>query len=356
MKRWIWLLTVLGAATLASAEWLTVPPLPVARVDGSAVSTGDAVYFLGGSDRRDYFADVYRFREGAWTAVASLPVPLAQAAATFDGGKIYVAGGVNRNGVARGFHSYDVSADQWTTGAELPAARYGGRMVAVDGTLYFIGGADAADQPSQACYRFDAGTGEWEVREPMAVARKHHGLVVADGKIWAIGGIGNTAAHPRATDSVEIYYPGAGLWLGGPTSTDWWGGAVGIGDGKLWRCGGVVSGEVVDRCEATATNDGEWQWNAAESLPFVGYRLAGGNALLAAGGERLGERGYELLPTVTIWRDEPTDDDDDDDNDDNDDSPDDDDDDNDNNDDDNDDESPPADDDSGEEDRACGCR
>jgi N-acetylneuraminate epimerase len=113
--------------------------LPVAAASGSALYLigGAAFEEQDGKPTRRYLRDAWRYTAGAgWKRLADLPGPCAAAPspAAVIGGKILLLGGDDGSlagvalaekhpGFSRSILTYDIAANSWTAGGEVPAAR-----------------------------------------------------------------------------------------------------------------------------------------------------------------------------------------------------------------------------------------
>jgi hypothetical protein len=88
--------------------------------------------------------DLYDPVLDTWSAaVTTLPTPVSFAAAAAYNGKIYVMGGFDVGGVVRRtVQIYDVAADSWSSGADMPAGTPRGNVYAavVSDRIYLLGG------------------------------------------------------------------------------------------------------------------------------------------------------------------------------------------------------------------------
>jgi N-acetylneuraminic acid mutarotase len=80
-----------------------------------------------------------------WTTKADMQIPSMQHGTCVVNGKIYSIGGYNSVDVCRipatqKVEEYDPSTDTWTIKEDMPTARHGLSISAVDGKIYVIGG------------------------------------------------------------------------------------------------------------------------------------------------------------------------------------------------------------------------
>ena len=91
----------------------------------------------------DYTAVNERFNGTSWSTLAPIPVPHAQSRGTAVGTNIYVPGGFNSvsfGGPLDTMQIYNTTANTWSAGMTLPAARSGVATAAFNGLVYMIGG------------------------------------------------------------------------------------------------------------------------------------------------------------------------------------------------------------------------
>ncbi|MDP8223973.1 MAG: kelch repeat-containing protein [Candidatus Lernaella stagnicola] len=360
MKRLLLVLVVALFPINAFAGWVSLPPMPSPTEGAVAWVAGDAAYVAGGGTRGEVSAAVWRFTvDGGWESVGELPVPVREAGGAFVGTKLYLAGGFDGESYGDALQIFDVGSRGWTTGANLPETRFGHGLTALDGKLYLTGGGNSAGQAQASVWVYDTAGDSWSTAPAMATARKHHAAAAQGGKLYVFGGVNNDGDAPAYLDSAEVYDPASQTCsaLAAMPSSGWGGVATSLPDG-LWVCAGLQDGGVASTCHVYDA-DGD-AWTDGLAMPFAAYRVASAAAgAIVAGGEEVGERGYEVIARVAVWREASADDDDDDD-DDNDVDDDDDNDVDDDDDDDNDDDASPDDDepaaDDGDDDKnGCGC-
>jgi len=124
--------------------------------------------------------------------------------------KIHVIAGHDGSSAKRWVDIYDPSADQWTTGPDLPIANsYGWGIEAVNGRIYAIGGHSFGQR--NEVFRLDTADLDagWSTCALKPTPASGFGSVVVDGRIWCIGG--NRSPNTPST-VVEIYEPLTDTW------------------------------------------------------------------------------------------------------------------------------------------------
>jgi N-acetylneuraminic acid mutarotase len=147
---------------------------------------------------------------GQWGKKAPLLEANSEFTLASSGGKIWVLGGYPRGRVSvKTVQVYDIAADSWTRGPDLPEVNNHGMAAALDGVVYLFGGqTDPNSAYVDTVYALDTrvpGAG-WVEKARMPTKRSAGVAVVHDGKIWVVGG-----RPPRGND-FAVYDPGADRW------------------------------------------------------------------------------------------------------------------------------------------------
>jgi len=179
-----------------------------------------------------------------WQGVsAPMPEQVFWNSAAAYNGKIYTFGGnLNNDAEVKSTWIYDIAADEWSEGADMPTGRYLTTACEVGGKIYVMGGrqliASAGPVNVNECY--DPATNTWSSKATMPNAIRGHSAVAANGKIYVMGG--NTGAY---TDAVSIYDVAGNSWTSGakmPFKAAYGGAAYLASKGRVYFVGGVKSG------------------------------------------------------------------------------------------------------------------
>src|SRR5690349_13427165 len=114
------------------------------RHENGYVKVGDKFYLLGG--RGDRPVDIFDPATGTWTKGATPPLEIHHFQALEYEGKLWVVGAMTGRYPTEpptpDIYIYDPSADTWSKGPEIPAARRRGGSGAVlyEGELYVVAG------------------------------------------------------------------------------------------------------------------------------------------------------------------------------------------------------------------------
>lgn len=173
----------------------------------------------------------------SWSHKTDVPAPGVGAnfgAAALLGGTIYVFGGIHGPpGTVvphRVLWKYNIAADSWTRGADLPTDNFGAAVAAIGGKLYLAYGSGFVTQTWQYDPATDTYTRKHDAPSLATNARVHG--VTLNGEMHAFAGGFEGNAH-------VIYNPVTDTWRTGPampfTATD---PAVGVLGGKALVVGG----------------------------------------------------------------------------------------------------------------------
>jgi hypothetical protein len=187
--------------------------LPSPRTDGALVQVGSKLLFIGGSDGKTASADVNvaEIVGGSsfdkWKPGPALPAARAKAAVAFANGSIYVIGGVDAAGQPA-TTVYELKPDtqtgdlgRWTTvdAAPLPAARSGAAVAVTGDGLVLVGGSDGHG-PTATVWKSNFDTkGEltaWAANAPLIEPREGANAAAIGDYLWVYGG--SDASGPTA--------------------------------------------------------------------------------------------------------------------------------------------------------------
>ena len=131
------------------------------------------------------------------------------ASATANGIVFVLGGSPGVSTILASVEGYNPATDKWTEKAPMGTGRTGLAAVALDDTLYALGGTTSSET-TNTVEVFTVGTGKWATGTPMNTARAYFGAAVVAGKIVAAGGFDNSG---NALSSAEIFDPAdPGKW------------------------------------------------------------------------------------------------------------------------------------------------
>lgn len=242
-------LTATNPTPRAAPGWSLLASLPTARGETAAAIAGGCLYVIGGltglSSGASAEVSVYDPAADAWAQAPLLPAARHHAAAAGLDGTVYVSGGgpsAQDWTPQATLWALRPGANVWDELAPMPEARLGHRMLAVGGRLYVVGGVGATGR----VLIYDLGADAWSLGADMPVPRDHLAAVVVDDEIWASGGRSGGQIQTR----VDIYSPDTDAWRDGPPLPEPTSGAAeGMVDGVILISGGEdpSGSNVIDR-------------------------------------------------------------------------------------------------------------
>lgn len=163
-----------------------------------------------------------------WTAAAPLSQARQELYPTVVQGRIYVAGGILNPNTAWSdrFEVYAPDEDRWTTLADLPEARHHITLSAIEGRIYGVGGFSGGFpewRAEPAVWVYDLAADRWAPGIDLPEARAEGVAAVVEGRLFLIGGrvrVMDDAAHFNDhvdSDLNTVFDPQTGLWSGGRT-------------------------------------------------------------------------------------------------------------------------------------------
>jgi N-acetylneuraminic acid mutarotase len=201
----------------------------------AVVSTGDAIYAIGGSGVGGPVLDVERFDGTRWVNETRLPGDgLNAPAAVFLNGRIYVIGGFEGlgNRPTDKMWIYNLASRAWTEGPSLPAPRGGHAAVVLGGKIHVLGGGNSQSTIADHTV-FDPQTNKWSELKRLRRAKGSVAAAVFGGRLVAVGG----RSGPFDYGDVDVYDATHDTWSKGPRI-----GARGTSGAAVYRGGLYVFG------------------------------------------------------------------------------------------------------------------
>ena len=207
---------VSSGGVAVSESWHDGPAMHHARSAHAVVSTGDAIYAIGGTGEGGApVLLVERFDGKKWRDETTLPGEglNAPAAVAIDR-KIFVIGGFKTvtNFPTADMLVYDIASRSWSNAAPMAAPRGGHAAVVFRGKIHVIGGGNSQSTLADHS-EYDPVTNAWTERAPLSRSKGSPAAVAFDGKLYSIGG----RSGPSDFGDVEIYDPSTDRWVAGPS-------------------------------------------------------------------------------------------------------------------------------------------
>jgi len=221
----------------------------------------------------------------AWRTLARAPSERTEVVATVAAGRVYVVGGLRLDGSPlSAVEIYDIAADRWGHGPDLPLSVHHAMATTIADTVYVFGGYLASGTPSAVAFRL--GPSGWQSIAPMPLGRAAGTAVAQDGQVYVAGGVGPAGLARE----MMVYDPAADRWSlvdGPPTPREHLGGA-GF-NGLVYTAGGRTGGVDTNLNAFEVYDPRSRQWTSLPPLPTRRGGLAAAmtcsGLLVAVGGE-----------------------------------------------------------------------
>jgi N-acetylneuraminic acid mutarotase len=189
-------------AQCPAGTWVTLAPMNEPRQELAAAELDGKIYAVGGLGGRANANEVYDIAADEWTLGADLPAGTDHAWSVALDGRVYVGGGTSNR-----VFFYDPAADAWTEVASS-AFVHGGTPVAavLDGRILVAGGAGGG-MAGNELEVYDPAENRWTTLASMSCARNHMGGGLIGGKLYVAGG------RPGNQTCVEEYDPASDTWI-----------------------------------------------------------------------------------------------------------------------------------------------
>ncbi|WP_460443098.1 DUF6603 domain-containing protein, partial [Amycolatopsis stemonae] len=240
---------------------------------------------------------------GTWAGAGALPVPAAETdLVPLADGRVLLAGGTGPSGTPLAATAlFDPTADAWTAGPPLTAARRRHTTTRLgDGRVLVVGGRSGTGVLASAeIFAADV----WTPAAAMGTVRHGHAATaLPDGRVLVTGGSGvRPGQEDGALASAELFHPATGTWTAAAPMGDARTGhqAVVLGDGRVLVAGGAVPTgngreEALTYCELYDPAKDEWtptgsllrarRGHQATVLPTGPVLVTGGDPVVAPDG------------------------------------------------------------------------
>jgi N-acetylneuraminic acid mutarotase len=210
-------------------RWEPGPSLPEPRHHPYLVSTGSALFAIGGfvvagGGRWSASRDILRLDEaaGAWVKVAELRAPQSETVAGVIGGKVYIASGRAPTGRANAQWSdqgdvnrlqiFDPATLEVTDGPAAPVRRNSAAGAVIDGRLYVVGGRVVNGGNVTANEAFDPATGTWTTLAPLPNAQGGIAAAAIGDRLYVFGGEYFGRGGGGVYREAWVYDPASDAW------------------------------------------------------------------------------------------------------------------------------------------------
>ncbi|KAG8544922.1 hypothetical protein GDO81_021625 [Engystomops pustulosus] len=167
-------------------NWVKMASMYTKRWWHGMVTSKGQIYAVGGFDgvKRLSTAERYNSFTNTWSPVTPMLEAVSSAAVVSCMNKLYVIGGAVNYGNTDKVQCYDPEADRWTYVSSAPFSKDGISGVAVDGTIYIVGGL------MSAIYSYRPSSDTWSQEAALPGPLEFCGVTICEGKLYITGGRG----------------------------------------------------------------------------------------------------------------------------------------------------------------------
>ncbi len=260
----------------------------MARTEVAGASIGPLIFTVGGfgqGAQPTSLVAVFHAAEERWSTATPYPIPVHHTAAVSHGGVLYVLGGYTTPAFVPTdlAFQYDPGSGLWSLLPRLPMARGAHAAAIVDGSIYLVGGTNAAGELLEEVHALHLETMTWTTVAALPTPRDHLAAAGIAGKVYAVGG--RSQSLDTNTGALEVYDPGRNQWTSlKPMPTPRGGLGAAAWQGSLVVAGGESAGGTF--AEVEAYDPATRAWTSLPDLPTPRHGL-----VTAAAGDRF----YALL-------------------------------------------------------------
>ncbi|MCL4510987.1 MAG: T9SS type A sorting domain-containing protein [Bacteroidetes bacterium] len=211
------LMAVILLPNSAFSQNMQPPDMPHPRFGMCSARLGDKLYLIGGATMRmqgmqgmgTTTVDAFDFENMSWDeSIAPLNTPRAFATAVALDDSIYVMGGVDDQGnVLSSVEVYDPNKNGWHYTSSMQMARKGAAATAFGDYIMVFGGGGSSTGPYREVEAYSLDNGSWTVTIPMVFGRAYHKVFRVRNAIYIFGGNGGSLG---LLSFIEKYVPSIG--------------------------------------------------------------------------------------------------------------------------------------------------
>ncbi|MGC9395241.1 MAG: Kelch repeat-containing protein [Anaerolineae bacterium] len=246
-----------------------------------------------------------------WDELAPLPVRRARMGVVALDNSIYVVGGSADEGPTGRLDIYDINTTLWRSGAARPAALANIGIVALadkgekDYRLLVPGGCDANGTPQTVTHLYDPQSDTWSEGAPLPQPLCAYALAGYGGRAYLFGGWNGTTYQARGYVYDNAAAGGSDTWaeIARPAEARGFGAAATLAD-RIFYVGGYDDKREWATCEVYLPEDNRWESCAPMLLPRGGLGLAAiGGRVYAIGGGWTSYLGFNERydPSTNTW-------------------------------------------------------
>lgn len=190
-------------------SWEDLPALPEPRSSHDAALLGSKLYVVGGWTLHG--GDASKWHETAycmdlatdkpeWAALPAPPFQRRALSMAGARGKMYVIGGMEPKGITTAVAVYDPQTKTWSEGPALP----GEGMEGFGSSAYAVGDDLFVSTYGGNVYKLNAAGDAWTKLGSLTTGRFFHRMVAADGELLFVGGANMDIGRFNTVDSMSL--------------------------------------------------------------------------------------------------------------------------------------------------------
>jgi Kelch motif len=240
-------------------EWEQLAPIPTPRTEVTAAALGDSIYVIGGFDaagRTVPTVEVYDIEADTWTRGPDLPVAVNHAMSAVAEGTVYVVGGYLGPLSDPTGRTFALGQGGWEELPPMPEPRAAAGAAAVGPEIFVPGGVGPTGLADSTPV-LDIETRRWRTEPGLVVPREHLGVASFGGHVYAVGG--RTGGIGTNLGEAEAFDPATGNWRPLPPMPTPRGGlaAAATSSGLVVAPGGEADSTFAE-VEAFDVEEGRW--------------------------------------------------------------------------------------------------
>jgi hypothetical protein len=268
-------------------EWEQLAPAPTPRTEVTASALGNSIYVIGGFNAAGQTVptvEVYDIQADAWTRGPDLPVAVNHAMSAVAEGALYAIGGYLGPLSDPTTRTFALDETGWQELPPMPEPRAAAGAAAVGTEIFVVGGVGPTGLADSTLV-FDIDTRRWRTEPGLLVPREHLGVASFGGHVYAVGG--RTGGIGTNLGETEAFDPGTGNWRPLPPMPTPRGGlaAAATSSGLIVAPGGEADATFA---EVEAFDAEEGRWVVLPSMPTsrhgLGVAAVGTTVHVIAGG------------------------------------------------------------------------
>ena len=189
---------------LQAGTWEELPRLKHPRAAAAAAVVDSKIVVVGGYADRELVAETEVFDGDRWTDAAPILTPREHLGAASDDRYLYAVGGRDLSTDLRTLERYDPDANRWEKLKPMPSPSDGLGAAYADGRLITVGG-ESSTSASDAVWAYDIRKEAWSSQVPNLPSARHGVAVTAlDDAVYAIGGATRPTHVEPTTDATVL--------------------------------------------------------------------------------------------------------------------------------------------------------